>query len=85
MEGPVTCTVTSESEGEGGQGSRVGGDGSTGGVTDGEGGGGGRSSVTWEGAGAAGMLGELTGIVDSSLGVEIRGDGNGTDEAVVGV
>ena len=37
MEGPVTCTVISESEGEGGQGVRVGGDGNMGGVTDGEG------------------------------------------------
>lgn len=82
MEGPVTCTVISESEGEGNRGSRVGGDGSTGGETDGEGCGG-RSSVAGEGAGATGMLGELNGIVDSSLGVEIRGDGNGTDETVV--
>lgn len=82
MEGPVACTVISESEGEGGQGSRVGGDGSIGGLTDGEGGG---ASEAGEGAGATGMLGELNGIVDSSLGVEIGGDGKGTDETVVGV
>ena len=77
----MACTVISESEGEGGQGSRVGGDGSIGGVTDGEG----CASEAGEGAGATGIPGELNGIVDSSLGVEIGGDGKGTDEAVVGV
>jgi hypothetical protein len=41
--------------------------------------------VPGEGTGTAGMLGELNGIVDSSLGVEIGGDGSGTDDAAVGV
>jgi hypothetical protein len=42
-------------------------------------------AVAGDGAGIAGMLGELNGIVDSSLGVEIGGDGSGTDETTVGV
>jgi len=41
--------------------------------------------VTGDGTGASGILGELNGIVDNSLGVDIGGDGNGTDKTTVGV
>lgn len=72
-------TVISECAGD--RGSPLGGDGSTG-VRDE-----GTSSkiVAGEGTGTAGMLGELNGIVETSLGVEIGGVGSGTDETTVGV